>query len=84
MRCSTLAEVYLHASEKRQRFMQHVRATYVLPRHHLIRIIRASDAYSPRMRAAALRNLVAQAPIEVTQGRCYAARRKLVRAHYAV
>ncbi len=84
MRCPTLEEVYVLASEKRQRFMQHVRTTYVLPRFHLIRIIRSAESYSPQMRAAALRNLVYSAPIEVTQGRCYLEKRRLVRAHYGV
>jgi len=84
MRCPTLDEVYVLASEKRQRFMLHVRTTNVLPIYHLVRIAKARDSYSPQMRAAALRNLVAQAPVEVTQGRCFAERRRLVRAHYEV
>lgn len=84
MRCPTLAEMFVLASEKRQRFMAHVRTTYVLPRHHLIRIAKSKDSYSPLLRAATLRNLVSTAPLEVTQGRCYPERRRLVRAHYGI
>ena len=81
---STLTEMYVLASEKRQRFMAHVRTTYLLPRYHLIRIAKSKDAYSPHMRAAALRNLVSTAPLEVTQGCCYAKRRRLARTHYGI
>jgi len=84
MRCPTLDEVFVLASEKRQRFMQHVRTTYVLPRFHLLRVIRSAKSYSPLMRAAALRNLVCSAPIEITRGRCYSERRRLVRAYFGV
>lgn len=84
MRCPSLDEVYVLASEKRQRFFWHIRTTYVQPPFRLIRIIRSADSYSPLMRAAALRNLIATAPIEVTRGCCYPERRRLVRAHYRV
>lgn len=80
----TLDEVYVLASEKRQRFWLHVRATSVLPSFHLIRIIRSAESYSPLMRAAALRNLVCSAPIEIIRGRCYSERRRLVRAYFGV
>lgn len=76
-------ELRLLASERRQRFFGHIRATYVLPVHHLVRVARSSS-YSPLMRCAALRNLVAVAPLEVTRGRCFLERRRLVRAHYQV
>lgn len=72
------------AGEKRQRFFGHIRATNVLPIHHLVRVARAQGQYTPLMRAAALRNLVASAPIDVTKGRCYLERRRLVRAHYGI
>ncbi|MCY1165250.1 hypothetical protein D9M73_51530 [compost metagenome] len=72
------------ASEKRQRFFGHLRATEVLPIHHLIRIARSSANYSPTMRAAALRQLIAQSPIDVTKGRPFAERRHLARAHYGI
>lgn len=49
-----------------------------------VRVIRDKERYSALLRAAALRNLVAQAPIEVTQGRTYLWRRRAVRLHYGV
>lgn len=70
-------------SVSRRAFWGHIRTTYVLPAHHLVLVIR-DQTYSARFRAAALRNLVAVAPIEVTKGRCFAERRKLVRQHYQV
>lgn len=84
MACLTLAEIRLISGEKRQRFFHHIRTTYVLPPHHLQRVARDSASYSPLMRAAALRNLVAAAPVHVTQGLPFARRRKLVREHYKV
>lgn len=69
------------SGESRQRFFGHLRATEVLPDHHLIRIVQAREAYGPRVRAAALRHLVARAPIDVTLGRPFAERRRLVRSH---
>lgn len=71
------------ASEKRQRFLGHLRATDVLPPFHLVRVAQ-EEGYSVLMRAAALRNLTACAPIEVTKGRPYAERRRLVRAHFGI
>ena len=72
-----------YLSDRRCAFFGHLRATDVLPVHHLVRIIR-DKTYSPRFRSAALRNLVGQAPLEVTHGQPYAARRRLVRKHYQV
>jgi hypothetical protein len=72
------------ASAKRQSFFGHIRATNVLPIYHLIRVAKAKDQYSPLMRAAALRNLVGNAPLEVTRGACYSARRRSVRAFYGI
>lgn len=72
------------ASEKRQRFFGLVRATFPLSTIDLIQVINAADRYSALMRAAALRNLVCLAPVEVTQGRSYLERRRLVRAHFGV
>lgn len=71
------------ASERRQAFYGHVRAVDVLPAYHLKRIIN-DKSYPLRVRAAALRVLVARAPIEVTHGRPYPERRLLVRKHYQV
>lgn len=84
MACLTLSELKVVCSEKRQRFFQHIRTTNVLPAYHLQRVARDSASYSPLMRAAALRNLVAAAPLHVTQGLPFARRRKLVREHYKV
>lgn len=71
-------------SERRQAFFGHIRATHCLPAYHLVRIIRSKDCYSVRVRAAALRNLVGIASLDVTQGRPFAERRRLVRQHYDV
>ena len=70
--------------ETRFRFMALVRDTYKQPTHALVAIIGAKDRYSVRLRAAALRNLVCNSPVELTQGRCYSAKRRLVRAHYGI
>lgn len=70
-------------SRTRQAFFGHLRATGVLPIHHLVRII-LDKGYSARVRSAALRNLVGSAPLEVTLGQPYAVRRLLVRKHYQV
>lgn len=72
------------AGEKRQRFFGHLRATYVLPEHHLVRIAKSANSYSSAVRAAALRNLVCKAPLEVTKGLPYAQRRRLCRVHYGI
>ncbi len=82
MQGTSLNELRVLAGERRQRFMRHVRATCGLTQPDLIRIVRSAQAYSPLLRAAAPRNLVATTPIEVTRGRCYAGRRRLVRMHY--
>lgn len=71
------------ASKGRQAFFGHIRATDVLPVHHLVRVIR-DKTYSPRFRSAALRNLVCMAPQEVTLCQPYAYSRRLVRKHYQV
>lgn len=72
------------AGEKRQRFFGHLRATEVLPDHHLIRVARASSQYPATLRAAALRHLVSRAPLEVTLGRPFSERRRLTRAHHGI
>ena len=69
------------ASDRRQAFFGHIRACEVLPPHHLKRVI-TDEGYSARLRSAALRVLVAKSPIEITQGRPFAERRRLVRQHY--
>ncbi|WP_158244555.1 hypothetical protein [Paraburkholderia rhynchosiae] len=53
-----------------------------MPFEHLITIVRACDCYSPMFRAAALRHIVMQAPLQVTGGQPFAARRRAVRRFY--
>ena len=71
-------------SEKRQRFFGSIQRYATLTLTQLIDVARDGKQYSPRSRAAALRHIVARAPITVTQGRPYAARRRLVRRHFGV
>lgn len=63
-------------------FSRYVARTYTLPLEHLINIVRARDCYSPMFRAAALRHVVLQAPLDVTGGQPFAARRRAVRQFY--
>ncbi|MGF6969594.1 hypothetical protein OKW43_006689 [Paraburkholderia sp. WC7.3g] len=63
-------------------FSRYVARTYVLPLENLIAIVRARDCYSPMFRAAALRHIVMQAPLQVTGGQPFAARRRAVRSFY--
>lgn len=58
--------------------------TYGLPREDLLRIVKARRRYSAHYRAAALRHLVSHAPLSVTWGQPFAARRRLVRQHYGI
>lgn len=80
----TRGEINVLASERRQRFFAHIRSTYPLQAHHLIRIIRDRTQYSPLLRVAALRNLISSTPVEITQGKSYTTRRRLVRDHFGV
>ncbi len=70
--------------DKRMAFVGHLRALYPLPEHHLLRVVLSADIYSSKIRAAALRHLVARAPLEVTRGHPFAARRRYVRAFYKI
>jgi len=79
-----IPELRVVAGEKRQRFFHLIRQTHRLPLHELVRVVGAKLMYSPRLRAAALRNLVASTPTAITLGRCYAERRRLVRRHFGV
>ncbi|APA90413.1 hypothetical protein BJG93_33005 (plasmid) [Paraburkholderia sprentiae WSM5005] len=63
-------------------FSRYVARTYVEPLEHLITIVRARECYSPMFRAAALRHLVLRAPLHVTGGQPFAARRRAVRRFY--
>jgi len=49
-----------------------------------ISVIRARERYSVLLRLAALRTLIALAPLEVTGGATYLTRRRRVRLHYGV
>jgi hypothetical protein len=64
------------------RFSRQVAQTYALPHDALVSIVRARDNYSPTLRAAALRHIVMQAPLHVTGGQPFAARRRAVRRFY--
>jgi hypothetical protein len=77
-------EIDVLASERRQRFFKHIRSTYPLQPHQLVHIIRARERYSPLVRVAALRNLICSTSVEITQGRSYLDRRRLVRHHFGV
>ncbi|MFM0123355.1 MULTISPECIES: hypothetical protein [Paraburkholderia] len=66
------------------RFSRLVAQTYALSHDALVAIVRASDRYSPALRAAALRHIVMQAPLHVTGGQPFAARRRAVRRFYQV
>ncbi len=55
-----------------------------LDQETLVHIVRARKRYSTHFRAAALRNLICDAPLAVTGGRPFAERRRRVRRHYGV
>ncbi|MGF6265380.1 hypothetical protein OKW49_006373 [Paraburkholderia youngii] len=64
------------------RFSRYIAQTYALPQEDLICVVRGRDCYSPMFRAAALRHLVLWAPLHVTGGQPFAARRRAVRRFY--
>ena len=64
--------------------MRYIRQLYGCRTEQLMYVLSRPDRYSPLFRSAALRNLVASAPLTVTQGRSYLERRRLVRCHYGV
>lgn len=74
----------LALKEKIIRFSRLIHQTYGLPFDDLVGIVRDRSRYSPRFRAAALRHVVAGAPVSVTGGQPFAASRRLVRKHYAI
>ena len=74
----------LKFSDQRLRFYRHVHDTSAFPVGTLVHIIQCKNSYSLRLRAAALRNLVCDAPLEVTKDAPYAAARRLTRAHYGI
>jgi len=58
--------------------------THGLPHEELLRIVRAKQRRSAHFRAAALRHLVAKAPLSVTGGHPFAERRRRVRRYYGI
>lgn len=66
------------------RFGMQMFHTYGLSRDELVRIVKAKKRYSAHYRAAALRHLVADAPLSVTGGQPFAERRRRVRRHYGL
>ena len=70
--------------ERILRFGMQLYHLYGLPEAKLLRIVRSKKRYSPHYRAAALRYLVCDAPLSVTEGRPYAERRRRVRKHYGI
>jgi hypothetical protein len=65
-------------------FSRLVHATYRLPGSVLLSIVMARGQYPATYRAAALRHLIARAPVSVTRGLPFAQRRRLVRLHYGI
>ncbi|MFM0027456.1 hypothetical protein PQR70_14455 [Paraburkholderia madseniana] len=55
-----------------------------LPDDQLVRIVKSKNRYSTHYRAAALRHLVAGAPLAVTGGQPFAERRRRVKRHYGI
>lgn len=76
--------VRIAPSHRRRRFVQCLVDADRLSTEQLIVVVRARFSVSALARCAALRVLTALAPIEVTQGRPYLERRRLVRKHYGV
>lgn len=50
----------------------------------LIQVVREKHRFTPLLRVAALRELIGRAPVEVTLGRPYLERRRLVRQHFGI
>lgn len=71
-------------SNSRQQFFGAIHRLSGIPLDQLMAIARDRTRFSLRTRAAALRHVVSLAPITVTRGMPYAARRRLVRNHYRV
>jgi hypothetical protein len=72
----------LHPKERRCTITRHIAATRTLSTQALIDIVRGRTTYTVWLRLAALRNLIADAPLSVTKGACYAWRRRAVRSVY--
>jgi hypothetical protein len=70
--------------ERMLRFALQVYHTSFLSHEALIGVVRSKRRYSTHYRAAALRDVVMNAPLIVTGGRPFAERRRLVRRHYGI
>ncbi|MFL9911978.1 hypothetical protein [Paraburkholderia sp. RL17-337-BIB-A] len=70
--------------ERILRFGLMIFQTSGLPQEALVDIVKAKKRYSSHFRAAALRNLICDAPLSVTGGQPFAERRRRVRRHYGV
>lgn len=70
--------------ERILRFGLMIFQTYGLPQEALVHIVKAKKRYSTHYRAAALRNLVGDAPLSVTGGQHFAERRRRVRRHFGI
>jgi microcystin degradation protein MlrC len=70
--------------ERILRFSMQMFHLYGLPPDELVRIVKSKRRYSAHYRAAALRHLVMDAPLSVTNGRPFAERRRRVRQHYGI
>ena len=76
-------EAKVFVSQGQRAFQASIRASYGLSCKQLLQVL-SNNTGTSRFRAAALRNLVACAPLEVTRGRPFLERRRLVRKHYRV
>ena len=83
VRSSEATRLLVVSRPKRQNFFLNVRLMSKLSMPELV-CIAASKKMSANLRAAALRVLTSIAPVEVTMGLHYAARRILVRKHFAI
>ena len=71
-------------SHRRRRFVQCLVDADRLSTEQLIVVVRDKFGVSALGRCAALRTLIARAPLEVTRGQPYLTRRQYVREHYQV
>jgi len=55
-----------------------------VPLHVLLNILQQPTSFTTLYRSASLRILISRAPLDVTQGRPYAERRRLVRGAFSV
>lgn len=73
----------MKTSQRRHRFVVYLSQIRYFQTYILMEIIRDTSR-TKLFRLAALRTLVCASPIEITQGRPYIERKKLVRTHYQI